>query len=46
LVKKIEGILGVKRAFISALILVHADSSKYFFLEVDTSGFVLSSVLF
>ena len=35
----------LKKAFISALILVYADSLKQFFLEANTSNFTLSSVL-
>ena len=35
----------LKKAFISVPILVHANSSKPFFLETDVSEFVLSSVL-
>ena len=34
-----------KKAFTSAPILVHADSSKPFFLEVDASDFALGSML-
>jgi hypothetical protein len=35
----------LKKAFTSALILIHADSSKPFFLEADASDFALGSVL-
>jgi hypothetical protein len=35
----------LKKAFTSASILVHVDSSKSFFLEADASDFVLVSVL-
>jgi hypothetical protein len=40
-----EAFEALKKAFISAPILVHADSSKPFFLEVDASNFTLNSVL-
>jgi hypothetical protein len=36
----------LKKAFTSVPILVHADFSKWFFLEVDASDFALGSVLF
>jgi hypothetical protein len=35
----------LKKAFTSVPILVHADSSKQFFLKVDVSDFVLGSIL-
>ena len=37
--------LEVKKAFISAPILVYADSSKLFFLEANASNFALGLVL-
>jgi hypothetical protein len=35
----------LKKAFISAPILIHADFSKPFFLEANASDFALGSVL-
>jgi hypothetical protein len=40
-----ESFEGLKKAFTSAPILIHVDSSKPFFLETDASDFVLGSIL-
>ena len=45
-VKAVEAFKTLKKTFTSAPILVYADSSKPFFLEVDASDFVLDSLLF
>ena len=40
-----EAFKTLKKAFTSALILIHVDSSKPFFFKVDASNFVLDSIL-
>jgi hypothetical protein len=46
LVQKPQGILKVKKAFTSALIHVHENSSNPFFLKANASDFALGSVLY
>jgi hypothetical protein len=45
LMKNIRRTLGVKKAFTLALILVHVDSLKPFFLEANASNFAIDIVL-
>ena len=43
---KIARNLGVKKAFTSTLIHVHANSSNLFFLEANASDFTLDLILY